>query len=310
MTRVLPRLLTRKRYGGRPRIQSHAPSRFEMRHLYGPTVGLARELYRDPRQRELVDQRRQGLLSEPTTLSAIERDEAPIPATVDREGYCDDRHLCYWLSGLEDLRVVESAVPQSAMAHVLDFGGASARFARQVALHYPSSVVTLADLSLNHVEWVDDNFGPAIRAVKLSPYPHFPLADRSVTLCVGLSVFTHIDSYETGWLAEIHRVLADDGYAFLTVHCEHTWQLLSMHPWLLKLLQNDPEFAAAYAPPKPMPERRMSFAYNPDSIEHNCNVFMPTSYIRRRWRKWFDIVDIRYGAHHGFQTVVVLRKRK
>ena len=310
MTRVLPRLLKKSRHDGQPRLQSHAPSRFEVRHPYGATVGLARDLYRDPRQRELVDERRKALLSEPATLSAIERDEAPIPATVDREGYCDDRHLDFWLSGVEDLRVVESAVPQSAMAHVLDFGGASGRFSRQVALHYPQSVTTVADLSLNHIDWVDDNFGPAIRGVKLSPYPHFPLGDRSVTLCVGLSVFTHIDSYETGWLAEIHRVLADDGYAFLTIHCEHTWQRLAKHPGLLKLLMNDPEFAAVYNPPAPMPERRMSFAYLRDSIEHNCNVFVPTSYVRQRWGKWFEIVDIRYGAHHGFQTAVVLRKRR
>jgi hypothetical protein len=192
---------------------------------------------------------------------------------------------------------------------VLDFGGASARFARHVSLAYPNSVVTVADLNLGHIEWVDATFGPSIRGVKLSPYPHFPLADRSVSLCVGLSVFTHIDSYESGWLAEIHRVLADDGYAFLTIHSEDTWQLLSKHPWLLTLLQKDPEFVAAYHPPAPMPERRMSFDYIPNSIEHNCNVFMPTSYVRSRWGKWFDIVDIRFRAHHGFQTVVVLKKR-
>ena len=54
---------------------------------------------------------------------------------------------------------------------------------------------------------------------------------------------------------------------------------------------------------------RMVFAYNEDSIEHNCNVFTHTDYIRRCWGKWFDIVEIAPGAHHGFQTVVVLRKR-
>jgi SAM-dependent methyltransferase len=271
-------------------------------------VGFARQLYGDPAQRALVDEQFKFLLDDPAAIAALERDDAPIPATEDREGYFGERHLSYWFSGLADLRVVQEMVPASALANVLDFGGANGRFARHVALACPGATVTVADISLNHIDWVDEHFGPAIRGVKLSPYPHFPIADRTVTLCVGLSVFTHIDSYETGWLAEIHRVLADGGYAFLTIHSEDTWQVLSSHPRLLSLLNNSPEFTAAYDPPRPMPRERMAFAYNPNSIEHNCNVFVTSDYVRRRWGKWFEVVEIRPRAHHGFQTVVVLRK--
>ena len=57
--------------------------------------------------------------------------------------------------------------------------------------------------------WCDQHFGPAVRGVKVSQQAHFPLADRSISLCVGLSVFTHIDSFESAWLAEIERVLED-----------------------------------------------------------------------------------------------------
>jgi hypothetical protein len=59
-------------------------------------------------------------------IAAIERDGMPIPATQDREGYFDDRHLSYWLSGLEDLRIVQSMIPAGAMTRILDCGGASA----------------------------------------------------------------------------------------------------------------------------------------------------------------------------------------
>jgi ubiquinone/menaquinone biosynthesis C-methylase UbiE len=203
---------------------------------------------------------------------------------------------------------VQRLIPKASFDHVLDFGGASGRFARHVVVADESARVTVADLNVNHVEWVEEHFGRSVRGVKVSPYPYFPLADRSVTLCVGLSVFTHTDSYESGWLAEIHRVLSDGGYALLTIHSEDTWRLLPAHPELFKRLQRDPEFRAAFRPGEPMPDGRSVFTSNPNSIEHNCNVFMDSNYVRRRWGRWFEVVDIAHRAHHDFQAAVVLRK--
>jgi ubiquinone/menaquinone biosynthesis C-methylase UbiE len=287
----------------------HAPSRLDIRQSRRSPVGLARELIRDPAQVEAVDKHFRKLLDDPAARDAIERDPIPIPATEDREGYFGERHLAYWLSGFDDLRVVQSLVPATAMNRVLDFGGASGRFARHVVQADDSAIVTIADLNVNHVAWVDRYFGPSVRAVKVSPYPHLPLADNSNSLCVGLSVFTHIDSYETGWLAEIHRVLAVDGYAVLTVHSEHTWPLVPYHTAVMHTMSKIPEFTAAWRPGEPLPKERMVFTYDPDSIEHNCNVFMHSDYIRRCWGKWFEVVEIRPQAHHNFQTVVCLRKR-
>jgi len=142
----------------------------------------------------------------------------------------------------------------------------------------------------------------------LSPFPHFPIADRSVTLCVGLSVFTHIDAYESGWLAEINRVLADGGYAFLTIHSEDTWTLLPDQPRFLEELKKFPLFEG-YGPDVPMPAERLVFAWSPHSIEYNCHVFCHSDYIRRIWGKWFEVADILPRAHHNFQTAVILRKR-
>jgi hypothetical protein len=142
----------------------------------------------------------------------------------------------------------------------------------------------------------------------VSPYPYFPLADRSVTLCVGLSVFTHIDSYESGWLAEIERVLADGGYALLTIHSEQTWPLLPTQPDFLRRLQLVPEFREAFRLGEPMPAGRHVFDWNPNSIEHNCNVFMDCDYVRQRWSRWFEVVDVAHRVHHDFQAAVVLRK--
>lgn len=308
MPRTLHRLMRHVRMGGATH-GAHSPSWFESRRTAEATVGLPRDLLSDPGQTTRIDDRLKPLLDQPEVIAAIERDETPIPAPRDREGYFGDRHLSYWLSGWDDLQVVRRLAPAADTARILDFGGATGRFARHAALTHAAATVTIAELNVNHVNWVNEQFGPAVRAVKVSPYPHFPLGDRSISLCVGLSVFTHIDSYETGWLAEIHRVLQPGGYAFLTIHSEHTWSLLSTMPHLLKVLQTNRTFRALYDGGAPMPERRLVFDYNPESIEHNCNVFMHSNYLRRCWGKWFDVVGIHLGAHHGFQTAVVLRKR-
>ena len=204
--------------------------------------------------------------------------------------------------------MVRSLAPATAIKRVLDFGGSSGRFARHVGLADETATVTIAEINVSYVAWVEEHFGRLVRAVKVSPHPHFPLADGSVTLCVGFSIFTHLDAYESGWLAEIYRVLADGGYAFLTIHSEHMWPLLPEHPGLMNVLKNDPTFESMFHADQPMPAERIAFAWESDAIKHCCNVFHSSEYIRRCWGRWFEIVEIRPQAHHGLQTVVVLRK--
>lgn len=308
MSKTLQRLLRMDRKQNRGNRRAHQPSWFDVRRPHQPTVGLARDLLQDPAHASYVDAQFRALLDDPRVHETIQRDETPIPANQDREGYFDNRHLSYWLSGYDDLQVARNIIPEGALRSVLDFGGASGRFARQVALAYPEATVTIAELNVNHVAWVEKYFGRSVRAVKVSPYPHFTFPDNSFSLCVALSVFTHIDSYESGWLTEIHRVLVEGGYAFLTIHSEHTWPILPSQPCVLASVRKDPNMGSVYDPWQPMPDERIVFNWTTDSIEMNCNVFFHTEYIRRCWGKWFEIVDILPQAHHGFQTVVVLRK--
>ena len=58
-----------------------------------------------------------------------------------------------------------------------------------------------------------------------------------------------------------------------------------------------------------MPAGRHVYTWNPNSIEHNCNVFMDSNYIYERWSRWFEIVEIAHRAHHDLQAAVILRKK-
>jgi SAM-dependent methyltransferase len=245
-----------------------------------------------------------ALLGEPAIRSAILNDPVTLPHHDDREGYWPNNPLGYWLSGASDLREIQRYVPAEAFAHILDFGGASGRMARHFTLLDNVRSVTIAELSPSHVSWVDAHFGPKVRPVKVCPQPHFPLADSSMTCCVGMSVFTHIDACETGWLAEINRVLVDGGWAFLTIHCERAWARMRETP--LGALVGDEKFEALRAS-ESMPEERMVFNYKPGTRYHCCNTFARPEYIRRSWGRWFEVVGI-YDLTHHFQSAVVLRK--
>jgi SAM-dependent methyltransferase len=289
-----------------PEIASTAASWFEAKRPRHPSVGLPRDFLRDAQQVAKVEPHWRSLLDDPAIIAAMDRDEVPIPHPENREGYYANCHLNYWLSGAVNLRTVRSVIPAETLARVLDFGGATGRFARHAAAADESEVVTIADLSLNHVQWVDENFGPKVRSVKVCPQPHFPLPDRSITLCVGISVFTHIDEHESGWLAEINRVLADGGWAYLTILSEDTWTKIRENP--PKGLAEDQKFLALWRPGEPMPAERLVFDYKPGTKFHCCNTFVSTDYVRRSWGRWFEIAGIHLGLHNR-HTVVVLHKR-
>jgi hypothetical protein len=305
------RLLSRrrKRHDGatpEPPIHSTAATWFEAKRPRHPTVGLVRDFAADPAQVAKVEPRWRAMFDEPEIQAAIARDDVPIPHPDDREGYYRDCHLNYWLSGAANLRTLRDFIPPDALSHVLDFGGATGRFARHFAMSDDVQRVTVADLSFNHVQWVSEHFGPKVRSAKVCPQPHFPLADRSVTLCVGISVFTHIDTHESGWLAEINRVLVDGGWAYLTIHSEDTWATMCEKP--VEALVGDQQFLDLCRPGEPMPAERLVFDYKPGTRYHCCNTFVTTDYVRRIWARWFDVIGIHPGSHNR-HAVVVLRKR-
>jgi SAM-dependent methyltransferase len=266
-------------------------------------VGLPREFLHDPAHLSTLDEKFLPLLAEPQVIQAIEQDEVPIPAIEDRENYYPEKHLQYWLSGLVHLREIRQLVPNASFRHVLDFGGATGRIARHIAQAEPEATVTIAELNHRHVVWCGEHFGPQVRAVKVGEFCHFPLADESVSLCIGNSVFTHIDAYETGWLAETHRVLQSGGYAYFTLCTEDTWKNVPTSG-SMPAMREDPQFRDFYEAHPTMPDR-VVIDYDPSPRYHSCNTFLHTDYVRRVWGKWFEIVEL----CHGWKTAAVLKKR-
>ena len=243
----------------------------------------------------------------------VSKDTWPIPTAEDREGYSAGFDEAYWLSGLEDyLKIMKIAnqngiVPKSMM----DFGCATGRVVRHFAAHSDIPEIWGTDINQRHVRWLYEHLPMTVKPVFNHCIPTLPIPDCSVDIITAFSVFTHIDTFETHWLAELSRIMSDDGMCYLTVHNEATWKVLNderdneKNRLIQSIVKIDPNFKAQLA--QPMPEGRKIYRFT-QSGPYRAQVFHSNSYLRNVWGRFFDIEAI-MPCHHVRQTVVVLRKK-
>jgi ubiquinone/menaquinone biosynthesis C-methylase UbiE len=246
-------------------------------------------------------------------------DSYPLPSTAEREGYHGERHYDYWLSGLKDYLSItqprdREGVHLAPGDPVLDLGCASGRVLRHFVCQQPGLELWGADINARHVEWVRRYLGSEIKVFQNTSLPHLPLQDNYFSLVYAFSVFTHIDSLELAWLAELRRVLRPGGIAYLTVQTEHTWRAngpnRAVYHELMKGKESQHLEDERVTPDMfehPMPGERVAFCWKAASVS-DCIIFHSEDYLRNTWGRFFEVIDIvREGS--DYQDVVILRKR-
>jgi SAM-dependent methyltransferase len=243
----------------------------------------------------------------------VARDTLPIPGPADREGYAPNEWR-YWGAGLLDyLKVLtESERHGVAPERVLDFGAASGRVLRHFAVQGPASEVWGSDLNSRHVRWLQE-FIPQAKAIINDAFPPLPIAENFFDLVTAFSVFTHIDEGESDWMAELRRILRPGGLAYVTIHNEATWEELRLLKEQKKQQKSRLFCSMAAADPQfttlvdgPLPAERIVYEFAKQG-PYRAQVFHSTSYVKRVWAQFFDILDV-LPRHHMHQTVVVMRK--
>lgn len=241
-------------------------------------------------------------------VEALKRDQLPIPAIEDREGYYGEDHFSYWASGLLDARyLIEAAeLYGTGTGSYLDLGCASGRVLRHMAYECPNIEATGCDINRLHVEWCNAHLPGNCRTFQNNSVPTLPLEDNSVDIVSAFSVFTHIEALETAWLAEIRRVLKPGGIAWLTVHTERTlkdmdegwplWKPTMEHPHTPSLLDMNREFDG----------NRMVLRWLPDR-SYSSNVFYKSEYLVSRWGRILEHIELRL-RFPTFQDVMLMRK--
>ena len=245
---------------------------------------------------------------------AATRDAAPLPQTKDREFYHGDAHAAWWLSGFQDMRSIEAAAVKHGTfafedCRYFELGCASGRVVRHMA-HQTNAEVWCSDINLRHTEWVRKYLPSNIRTFNNAAFPYLPLESNYFDIVSAFSVFTHIDDLELMWMAELARVLAPGGIAYLTVQTENTWEQYR-NQWIRDNLEPMagaiPDFAInAELFEGPLPQEKTVFWWQTREI-YNSTVFHTIKYIEREWGRFLKVKEIIPNGS-TYQDVVILRK--
>lgn len=214
--------------------------------------------------------------------------------------------------------------PLSEYASILDFGCGCGRLARMFKGH--TGHIAGCDVDRRHVDWCSSAVD--FMQTKLSSViPPIPFADNEFELVISISIFTHLtEPSQDQFLSELSRVCRPDGLLLLTVHGSRALERALLEPHIRSMLEvEDDLFEAAV---EDFARGRHAFILQQghlttiqkdgtlatdkvisEHFEYGIT-FIPESYLRDHWSKWFDVVDYRVGAVHDFQDIVVLRPRK
>ncbi len=244
---------------------------------------------------------------------AISKDSIPIPCSRDREGYGTDEHNeYYWLSGYRDYYVATVLAEKYGveLQKTLELGAASGRVLRHFACQSDATEVWATELNHRHIRWLSEFMPKQVLPISLPALASLPMEDNYFDAVLAYSVFTHCDIFETGWLAEIRRVLKPGGIALLTAHTESTWAAMQQAttedpdsllrfekaiPNLYELLEN------------PMPEGHTGFRHTQVG-PYRGMAFHSISHIENVWGRFMEIEEV-IPLGHARQTVIVLQKR-
>lgn len=278
-------------------------------HNLTPPSEMEAAAFEHPRRLKMIE----PFLGGGSIGELVARDSFPIPCADDREGYSPGIDGMYWLSGLEDyLKIMDAATrhqvnPQS----ILDFGCATGRVIRHFAAQSDVTEIWGSDINARHIRWLYENMPHTVKPIFNHCLPMLPIPDKSVDIISAFSVFTHIDTFETCWLAELSRILSDNGMAYLTVHNEDTWNVIRNevdnpnNRLVQSMIKTDPSVIEKFK--HDLEDTRTVYRFT-QSGPYRAQVFHSNNYLKQVWGRFFSIEEI-LPCHHVRQTVLVLKKK-
>jgi SAM-dependent methyltransferase len=204
----------------------------------------------------------------------------------------------YEQRGLLQWRLIKSLMPEGWSVEgkrVLDFGCGAGRVLRSAVSEDPGAELWGSDIHGPSIAWLQEHLCPPAHVFQTGEWPPTSQPDGQFDLIYAFSVFTHLTGQWAAWLAELHRLLADDGILVITVFGPgHT--SFGVHP-----VNEDVIGMNVFSPSANWDEG------GPLIIHSNW-------WIRAHWGRGFEILEIRDGDPAGppplfGQGVVVMRKR-
>ncbi|MEO8158531.1 MAG: class I SAM-dependent methyltransferase [Betaproteobacteria bacterium] len=234
--------------------------------------------------------------------------EGPFPDEDRRFRVIGNKDLNgFILTGLTDFKRLDAAANKLAgkgfaeYPRILDWGCGCGRLARYTA-RVPGVALTGCDIDADNVAWCAEHLEGRFVATTLSP--PLPFADASFDLVYGVSVFTHLrEPLQDAWLAELERVTAPGAVLLLTVHGRTALDYAALSPADYRTLEQRIVTRGLY-----VSSANNQIDGHAEHLGEYVNVFHDLSYLRERWGKRFDIIEILPGYIYTHDLVVMRRR--
>jgi ubiquinone/menaquinone biosynthesis C-methylase UbiE len=194
----------------------------------------------------------------------------------------------------------------AAGQRIMELGCAAGRMLRWLVKESEHSELWGTDLSAEHILWCQQNLSPPFSFATTTAAPSLPFPDNYFDLIYAGSVFTHIGELTDAWLLELRRIIKQGGMLYITVHDQHTIQLLQnqLPDFLLAKLLSECDattkvtstnFEVFYINSSPRGGQIMQVFYDID-------------YLKNKLSQLYNLKSVNEEAY-GYQTAVLLQKR-
>jgi len=193
---------------------------------------------------------------------------------------------------------------------ILDLGCGAGRMIRWLDKIAAQCEIWGLDINARCIKWCQQNLSPPFKFATITTNPHLPFEDKYFDFAYCGSVFTHIDDLAEAWLLELKRVTAPGGRIFITVHDQHTADLVMNHPeqcrsyapridWFRNLLMSFDKKANFSKSNYSM------FSIDPGGPQ--SQVFYDIDFLHRHWERILKVLSVNREAY-GFQTAILLKR--
>jgi SAM-dependent methyltransferase len=287
--RLLSQLVRRAEYAA-----SAGPGILSNRFVSAKLVPLA------PGERDVV------VLRPPASELAEDGLALPPPELWSRWGTTADEYL---REGAADAAGIVADLTQVDVApedlpRVLDFGCAEGRVLR----FFPRAEGFErwgVDVNAGRIAWAQQHLSPPLLFATTTTAPHLPFADGYFDFIYGLSVFTHIGELADAWFLELLRILRPGGHAWLTIHDQHSVEILlerheerPLHEEMVALLERLDGKTGFLA---------QDWVYFTVLADPAAQVFHNVDYLVARWSRLAACLAVKPEAT-GYQTALVFQK--
>ncbi len=204
---------------------------------------------------------------------------------------------------LDTLR--ETGTSPDSVERILDFGCAEGRMLRHL-LDGGHRELWGVDINAERITWCQQHLTPPLRVATTTTMPHLPFADGYFDLIYAISVFTHISELADAWFLELLRVLRADGHLYLTIHDEHSIEVIlgrhraeGEHDEMVDLLLRFDDETQTLS---------RDWVYFAVHADPGAQVFYKRNDLIRRWSQLAEFRDARDEAV-GYQTGLLFAKQ-